>query len=134
MTFVLDASVAISWCLADEKGEATDAVMSRLGSGEARVPTLFWYEVQNVLLVAERRERLGPGEADAALAELRALPIQKASPSSDSTILDLARRHALTSYDAAYLALALDEGVPLATRDRLLAAAAAREAVVIIGG
>ncbi|HYF55734.1 MAG TPA: type II toxin-antitoxin system VapC family toxin [Salinarimonas sp.] len=47
-------------------------------------------------------------------------------------MLDLARRHALTSYDAAYLALALNEGVPLATRDRPLAAAAAREGVIVM--
>jgi len=58
MTFVLDASVAVSWSLPDEKGEATDAMMEQLNASEARVPALFWYEVHNVLLVAERRGRL----------------------------------------------------------------------------
>ena len=48
-------------------------------------------------------------------------------------IASLAFKHGLTTYDAAYLALALDEGLPLATLDKELAAAARAEKVPILG-
>jgi predicted nucleic acid-binding protein len=40
------------------------------------------------------------------------------------TILDLARSHKLTAYDAAYLELAMRLGLPLAARDDALERAA----------
>jgi predicted nucleic acid-binding protein len=52
---------------------------------------------------------------------------------SDSTsIFRIARRHRLTFYDAAYLALALRENVALATLDQDLADAAAAENVPLL--
>jgi predicted nucleic acid-binding protein len=45
----------------------------------------------------------------------------------------LTRQHRLTVYDAAYLELALREGVPLATLDSSLAAAARAEGVAVLG-
>jgi len=46
---------------------------------------------------------------------------------------EAAVKHGLTGYDAAYLALALDRGLPLATLDKPLAAAARAEEVPILG-
>ena len=46
--------------------------------------------------------------------------------------LALAREHKLTSYDAAYLELALRRGLRLATKDKALARAAAKSAVDVI--
>jgi predicted nucleic acid-binding protein len=45
----------------------------------------------------------------------------------------LARTHHLSAYDAAYLELAIREGLPLATLDDDLRRAAARAGVVLVG-
>jgi predicted nucleic acid-binding protein len=47
--------------------------------------------------------------------------------------MTLARRHKLTAYDAAYLELALREGLALATLDAALIQAAKAEGVELIG-
>ena len=47
--------------------------------------------------------------------------------------MQLARRHRLTVYDAAYLELALRKGYPLATLDAALSIAARAEGVPLIG-
>ena len=47
--------------------------------------------------------------------------------------MELARRHRLTVYDAAYLVLALRKGVALATLDTMLAVAARAETVSLLG-
>jgi len=54
-------------------------------------------------------------------------------PGDDAAIVDLAMKHDLTAYDAAYLDLALRERLPLATLDRKLAAAARAENVPVLG-
>lgn len=50
-------------------------------------------------------------------------------PGDDTAVVRLSRQHRLSAYDAAYLALALIEQVPLATLFRKLAAAARKEEV-----
>lgn len=47
-------------------------------------------------------------------------------------VLTLAERHKLTAYDAAYLALALETRMPLATLDKQLIAAATQENVPLL--
>jgi predicted nucleic acid-binding protein len=133
MTFVLDASIAAAWFLPDEHNQATDELMDKLGMSPARVPALFWFETRNIFLVAERRERLRAGEAGLCMAQLRRLPIDDHGAGEDHLILALAARHALSAYDAAYLALALEGAAPLATTDKRLADAARSERVTILG-
>ena len=48
-------------------------------------------------------------------------------------ILPLARRHSLSAYDAAYLELAIREGLPLATLDNDLRIAASIAGVALMG-
>lgn len=48
-------------------------------------------------------------------------------------VLALARAHRLSAYDAAYLELAIREGLPLATRDAALRSAAADVGVALVG-
>jgi predicted nucleic acid-binding protein len=133
VSLVVDASIAAAWVLPDEQNEAADAVMTRLAGITARVPTLFWHELRNILLMAERRGRLPVGGAEANVLRLRRLPIEEAGAGGDATVLALATRHRLTAYDAAYLALAVNDGLPLATTDRALAEACRREAVPLLG-
>ena len=120
MPFVLDASVALSWCFEDEVTVDSEGILDRFESDHALVPAIWPLEVANALLTVERRQRLQVAEATRFAALLRELPIFVAGTDLDQTlgaVLDLARTHGLTSYDASYVALAMREGVPLATQD-----------------
>ena len=133
MSVVVDASIAAAWFLPDEQNAAADQVMAGLGAEAGRAPTLFWFETRALFILAERRGRLRGGEAALVMAQLRGFPIVDAGQGEDGPILALALRHGLTGYDAAYLALAIAEGQPLATLDRRLAAAARAEGVAVLG-
>jgi predicted nucleic acid-binding protein len=135
MTFVLDASVSLAWCFEDERDARSLAVLDRLDRETAIVPSVWPLEMANILVMSERRGRIAAGEIGRFVALLDALDIKVDAQTSDrafSPILDLARRENLSSYDAAYLDLALREGVALATRDAALAAAADRQGVAVI--
>ncbi|PKA38865.1 VapC toxin family PIN domain ribonuclease [Rhizobium sullae] len=133
MSFILDASIAAAWFLPDEQHEATDQLMSNLRSTVGFVPSLFWFETRNLFLMAERRGRLRRGEALLVMTQLRALSIEDAGSGGDGRLLELANRHSLSGYDASYLALALAQGISLATADRKMAAAARIEGVTVLG-
>ena len=130
MRFVLDASVTLAWCLRDEGGDYPARVLEALRDGEAVAPVLWPLEVTNGLMVAERRGRLTPGDASRASHLIRSLPVA-IDPLERRTTFEgthrLARAHRLSSYDASYLELALRLGVPLATLDAPLRAAAESE-------
>ena len=127
MAFVLDASVAAAWVLPDEDAAVADVALDRLGAETAKVPVLFWHELRNLLLSAERRGRIDGGYADTSMARLRRLSIVCPDESDDREVMALARAHRLSAYDASYLALALREGCALASLDRRLNEAAAAE-------
>lgn len=125
--FVLDTSVALAWCFEDESTPGSKALIETLLNQSARVPPLWRWEVASALLSAERRGRIEPAAASRFLDLLERLPIQvdpDATRQAFQSTWQLARTHDLTSYDAAYLELALRLGLPLATRDRALATAA----------
>jgi len=128
MAFVLDASIAAAWCLPDERARLADAVQDRLIEDRAIVPSLFWYEVRNFLVLQERRKRIVPLETVKILTDMQGMPIRFEEPDSDH-VLELARSYGLTVYDASYLSLAVSNRVPLATLDRDLAAAAKQAGV-----
>ena len=132
---VIDASIALSWCFEDEASEETDAIAARLIDTGATVPGLFKLEMANILLQAERRGRITPAQVAATIALLDELAIPVDGETADRAwreTLGLARAHALTSYDAAYLELALRRGAALATRDRKLAEAARALGVAVL--
>ncbi|MCY4395809.1 MAG: type II toxin-antitoxin system VapC family toxin [Rhodospirillaceae bacterium] len=131
MAFVSDASVAAAWVLPDEDAALAELALDRLGAETAKVPAVFWHEVRNLLLSAERRGRIVGGHADASMARLRRLPIVCPAETDDREVMALARAHRLSAYDASYLALAIREGCALASLDRRLIAAAASEGVAL---
>ncbi len=133
MAIVVDASIAAAWFLPDEHNDAADQLMADLRSAPGRVPSLFWFETRNLFLMAERRGRLAAGEAVMSMAQLRGLPLQDEGAGGDPRVLALAARHALTAYDASYLALAIQLALPLATTDKKLAAAARLEGIDVRG-
>jgi predicted nucleic acid-binding protein len=133
--FVLDASVALQWFPDDESGrEYSLGILASLSERRAMVPLLWFYEVGNGLVMAYRRRRITLEQVDGFLKRLRALPIE-AVQEVPSEILDLpalARTHALTNYDAAYLAAAVRLNLPLATTDSGLRRSAAAAGVVLV--
>ena len=130
MAVVIDASLAAAWCFRDEEGTAqADVTMARLSAEAGIVPGIFWHEIRNVLIMAERRGRIGPQAAERHLGRLRILPLVTDDAQDDVRTLVLARRHALSAYDAAYLETAKRRRAMIATLDAKLATAATAEGI-----
>jgi len=131
--FVLDSSVSASWLFGDEADAWSDALLGELQASEALVPTVWVLESVNVLLVAERRSRLTRAEVAHAAHLLRSLPIVVEEPQDADMerVLSVGQQTGLSAYDAAYLDLAERAGLPLATRDAALRAAATRRGVTL---
>lgn len=125
-------SVTLAWCFRDEDGAYVDAVLETLRSGEAIVAPHWGLEVVNGLLVAERLRRIAAEDVVGLSRFFLALPIAidpVGRGRAFRAVHRIARHHRLTSYDAAYLELAVRLGIPLATLDRNLRAAADAEGV-----
>lgn len=133
MSFVIDASVTACWALSDEEHPVAERALDALGADHALAPSLWWFEVRNVLLAAERRNRLSVAEGTAFLQDLSRLPVELDYAPREAEVFRLARLHRLTIYDGAYLELAIRNGIALATLDADLARAARAEAVPLIG-
>lgn len=137
MTFVLDASTALSWCLDDEADRRSDAILQRLAGEDAITPAIWPLEVANGLRSAERRGRIDEREMSGVTRMLTALPIRSEElPLSRALgdVLPLARALAISAYDASYVDLALRFGVPLATFDELLTRAATAAGAQLLEG
>jgi predicted nucleic acid-binding protein len=134
--FVLDASVAVAWCFEDEATKFTENVLDLLSGGaEAVVPAIWPVEVANGLLNAERRKRILLAQVTALLQRIAGLPIAvlPIDPArAFEHILPVARQQSLSGNDAAYLELALRQGLPLATLDEQLRRAAKSTGVVLL--
>ena len=136
-SLVLDCSAACALCFEDEAGEASEHLLDRLEESTALVPALFFWEMANVLLMAVRRQRLSQAERVEALQLLEAqgFDVDPASPAVIwHDVINLAEQCQLTGYDAAYLELAMRRGLPLATHDRALRAAARSLGVELLLG
>ena len=128
----MDASVALAWCFEDESSEPALQILGMLQESEAVVAHHWTLEMTNGLLSAERRGRIDGDGATRFARLLLALPIAVDPVTRGTAFTEtrrLARAHDLTSYDAAYLELAVRLGVPLATLDRKLRDAARKEGV-----
>ena len=109
-----------------------ELVLTRLEREEALVPALWWFEVRNVLVINERRRRVTEEASAEFLRDLAQVAIAIDRSPDETNVMDLARRHRLSVYDAAYLELALRERLPLATLNAALAQAARREGVAAV--
>ena len=133
--FVVDNSVVMTWCFKDETSQYADAVLDSLEVAKAFVPSIWPLEVGNVLLVAERKNRLSEADSTRFIALLTELPIIVEQEQPERVIMEilaLAREHKLSSYDTSYLDLAMRKGLPIATLDNNLIAAAKRSQVPIV--
>ena len=119
--FVLDCSIAMAWLFHDEATSKTAALLNRLVTETALVPSWWFIEITNVLALAERKGRITPAQSDAFVANLGKLGIERDDEAPDRAfthLLALCRTHGLTSYDAIYLDLAVRRSLPLATLDQ----------------
>jgi len=122
---VLDASIASAWCFPDERTAYTDGVFQAvISSLEIVAPRLWAYEIRNSVRMGLRRGRISKPDTEQFLASLNDLNVRLSDPSSYDGVFQLADQHGLTVYDAAYLDLALQEHIPLASLDGQLIRAA----------
>jgi predicted nucleic acid-binding protein len=130
-SFVLDGSTALAWCFTNQNSAYADAVARKLPSLGSLVPTIWHLEVANAMVVGERRGRCDRGDTLKWTGFLSSLSISVDEHSGGrvfNEVVDLARAQDLSTYDAAYLELALRRGLPLATFDDPL-----KEAAVAVG-
>ena len=133
---VLDASMALSWLLPDESRDVSLVVRAELPKAETLwVPGHWHLEISNALCVAERRKRLDAAGVAQAVSLFTQLPVTIDPETSDrasAETLALARQHALSVYDAAYLELSLRRGASLASLDGPLRLVAKQLAVPVL--
>ncbi len=129
--FVVDASVSAAWFLPDEANADTDAALQATATDDVWVPALWILETSNLLLGAQRRKRITAEKRRELALGVAALRLRvDREPVSLTTIDELASRHLLSAYDAAYLELALRRGLRFATRDKALTAAMLNAGVI----
>jgi predicted nucleic acid-binding protein len=127
MELVLDASATLAWLVRRVdavEDQLADEALQYIQTRDAVVPALWFSEVANGVLMAERRGGMDTSKSTSFLAMVDALPIAEDAtrPSTvRDTVLSLARTYRLTGYDATYLELVLRIGGILATFDRQLA-------------
>lgn len=117
---VLDSSVALKWIFADEEG-AEHAVRVRdnhiNGKNEIAVPTLFFYEIANVLAT---KVRLSSEEALEAFELISAFEfnVHELDSTGFMEAISFAIKHKVSVYDASYHVLASRVGCRFLTADR----------------
>lgn len=131
MTLVVDASVIAYFVMPDEGGLESDPLYDVLQRSEIAAPAIYWYEIRNIALKAERRDRLASDRAEQVMRVIDAFPVTIVERLDAGQITRLARRYALSFYDASYLTLAVERRIKLATFDKRLAAAARAEGVLL---
>ena len=133
MPFVVDNSVVCGWFIENQASPYSEAIAERLQDDRAHAPGVWELELANVLRTACLKQRMNAEQAQGVLAQIATLPIdvdrQGATPAS---LLALALRFGLSSYDAAYLELALRLQLPLATTDAALREAALTSGVGLV--
>ena len=136
MPIIVDASVALAWALPDELSPYADAVLARVESEGLQVPELWPREIANGLAIAYMRQRITIAQEQEFIDALSRLTINVEQLDALQIIRDgaaAARQYGLTAYDAAYVELAAREGLPLATLDSRMQAAAIKAGVEIFG-
>ncbi|MGC2528529.1 MAG: type II toxin-antitoxin system VapC family toxin [Candidatus Acidiferrum sp.] len=137
--FVLDASLTAAWFIPDPETDYALNVRSRLAVGStALVPSIWAFEMANTLVKAVRIGTLTEEAVEYGLQQLEILVISGSRISVDSNLRSVreayavARRYQVSAYDGFYLQLAIDAGLPLATLDKGLQAAAVKAGVTLL--
>jgi len=133
---VIDSSVTLGFLLRDEQSDSALKIFEAIENGaETHVPSLWWMETANGLLMAERRKRISQTQTTEALQMIQMLDVQTDTETSSQVVketVSLARQYGLTVYDAAYLELSMRRHATLATADKQLEKAARSVGVKIL--
>jgi len=132
--FVVDASMALTWCIEDESNDASDRILHHVLIEGGIAPAHWPLEMANGIRFAARSGRVDEPSIARARAIIEGLPIE-VLPVETPTALGLiavAQTLDLSVYDAAYLELARARGLGLATLDKRLAAACRKASVSLI--
>ena len=133
MAIALDCSMALAWCFRDERTTAAaERVLDLVATDGGLVPTLWWFELWNALLVGERRSRIARDDTAIFLVLVERLPIDVDASPKANEVLALARRFSLSAYDAAYLELAQRRNASLATLDKALGSSARKLGIAVL--
>ena len=132
MAMVIDASVAGAWVMPDERSDIATEIGCRVLKDGACVPDLFAHEIRNLLIMGVQLRRIPIDLFWDQLARIEHMPIRTVASGPSKRVASLALKHQLTAYDAAYLDLALDQVLPLASLDKALRRAALSEGVILL--
>ncbi len=73
---IIDCSVALKWCFADEDDAYGRSILQKLIEEDAVVPGLWLYEIINTMKTGVAQKRITTAEASRYFAQLRSLPIE----------------------------------------------------------
>jgi predicted nucleic acid-binding protein len=133
MPFVLDNSVAIGWYFENQATAYTDGVLKLMARDVAHVPPLWPLEFANVLRKAIAWRKITEARAHEIIAQNERWTIKvDATQPKPGDILSLSLAYGLSSYDAAYLDLAMRLRLPIAAKDGALLIAAKAAGVGVV--
>lgn len=133
--FVVDASAILSWCFEEERPRNADALMQRMSEGGMIAPAHWPLEVTNILWVGERAKRLTSQQVSAFISLVEALRVEIDAETpwrAWSETRELSKHEKLSTYDAAYLELAIRRQATLASKDKALLKAARANKVPVL--
>jgi predicted nucleic acid-binding protein len=129
-SLIVDASVAFAWVYPSQSSKETSLLLEEIEAGiRVVVPPLWFLEIANGLLAAQRRRLITVTEGKTALDKLSGLRFtvdDAAAETTFRTASDLAEKYGLSVYDAVYLETALRRKLTVASRDKALRTAAKR--------
>lgn len=132
MDLVIDVSSIVPLAFSDEDQEYSEAVVYELANNSGYVPSLFWFEVSNVLTVnITKRSRITKEQANYFSGRVEKLQLTTAELPKQSALIELAIKYDLSAYDASYLELAVRVPRRLATLDEPLRKAARQAGVEV---
>ncbi len=128
VSVVIDCSVFISAMLKDEFNPLSFGLVDKLVNNELKavVPNIFFIEAANAILMSFRRNRITKTDLILYTNLLNNTEIESDYTFNAPEIIYLSTNHDLTTYDAAYLELALRRSCKIATLDKKLSQAAAQ--------
>ena len=135
MPFVLDASLVLAWSFDDEPEPASAFSFELLARDQAIVRSIWSVEIANALMVAERVGRVTRSDVTRLVSMAREFRLEVELTMTQlalAPVLDVVRDYGLTAYDASYLELVMRRGLPLASLDRRLRAAAESAGVLLV--